>query len=1769
MKISINAEFRDHDSAQDNGTNALKNPPEKLYEAPQARKTQNHQSYTHDPGGTYQPSEGGNQNLGYIPTPADLAKSFLYTEAQDEDLDLRASLTDGLNAGQSQMSSSNENEVSDLGVGNSLTLPTFLADFLKGVGDRIKLRIQDVQFDIVLKVDQSTDSSSDDDASKPLEDVTVRLVVDSIHVDGVATSELKVKEPDGGKMSTLNPQATRRIAMSGIEVILITEASLFSDLARSSAPSSPATTHTSGLGKAKKNHSPTAAFGAAVDEDRSLDHPRSTNTHTPREHARTSRNAGSLGEHTENKNYASILEDPLEYESYRTDDGEELLEDYQTILESLNRSDHNGFMDSPQSLTNSQYRSTRAYPSGEQRQPDSFSVGDSASPAEDDAIASHILSLQNDEFSSSIPATRHSGCMMSELSYSASDRFSPASEDLAQSKIFTHEEASMYMSAISQASMGNKDTKNPHPDKWALSESDDDSEIRMSQIRKDSATVYEARTEPLSGLSVSQSGPVVEALTKQADRDHEDLRDQSDRNKEVALGEEADDLPSIDQSSTASPKEENVSLPHLDTSLANLKRSFTIQKRVIAINTINILLPISPRSSETRAMAHTQNLDKRDYPMPGGFENDLDSSSAIIGSVMSEPSRVPASRNGSICSLEIESVQVLVDMGLTRIIIMMSQHIGTLLKTSAPNNNTRATSRSSVGESLNWQVNIRQASWKFYDNVKGTPLLEAQHESTKEDAQWSSGVSEVLLKVIADDIEISDTKTAPSTSKTRISVGKSSFGYSSDSILSFHSDMRMRESTSDALSPLGKDIILTIERSNQVRRIDLRTLPVRVALNLRQLDETFSWVGGFSSMLGLGSSMISTMTVVDAKPKIARPTKSPRGVHFESPKPSGLAKRGPIPVQTKVTARLGGLVVDIEGTESSLRFESTAMKLVTRSEGLGLQVDRLRFSGPYLKSKPSEPTTTAKVTNLRIEYLPTPKESDLARLLELLSPSHEKDARDDDILLDRLICQRKDGAVVRASVEQLDGTVTSVQDLRCFLMLAEDLKKLSTVTKYLPEDDRAGLLILGLVQDLRLAITVNGGFGVASLACRNVEGAHVTFPSLTTLSIKSLKLLRNETEELLGEALPFRDDRNSQLPTVMARFVGNEMEPTAKIKLHALRIEYHVSTIMAVMGLEESNVTDSIISEMVSSVATLTDRRARKEVSPHFTKQNSVSSDGSASSSKMLRLDVSLKNSIIGLNPRKSAARGLIVLTDTSIVGAMPTDKDANAILDIRKASIMVVDDMANVIPAIEKMGTHQSLSLPGNMVESLSHIGYVSVGTISSAKATIQIVGLATDSEKAIDIEIKDDLFVLETCADSTQTLQCVMNGLSPPMPPSTEPRYRTEVVPIENMLASFTGNVFATTRSSAELDTPPLELDEGDLMDDEVPHNLEYVSSFYNPEPDSVYDGIANSMLDDDLDALASPSMVREIGDKNLLESFEDQAQVAPGNEPLDFREGHFGGSSTVGGTAHRWDTNQNTYGLNGDKKLQRSPLRIRVRDVHFIWNLFDGYDWQHTRDVISDAVEAVQVQATERLSRKDKRKSLDPEAEAESVIGDFLFNSIYIGIPANRDPRELTRQVNRNLDDLVSEPESTTISTASSSPSRQTHIPRPKSKKLRLKRSQYHKMTFELKGISADVVVFPPKSGETQSSIDVRVQDLEIFDHVPTSTWKKFATYMHDAGERESGTDMIHLEFLNVKPVPDLAASEIIMKVGFRVFFFDKIDLLAGHHTASSASCRPGCS
>lgn len=1775
--MHVNADLEDQRAGKPKSTPPKRNRSEKPSKSVKADRPGDTQSHVHDPGGGFSRAlphtsgDGHAEVSEYLPTTIDLAKSFLHDEPKDEKAELQSAVAESQYLHQSVVTSDDSDEPSDLGVANTLSLPGFLAEFLKGVGDRVQVKVRNVEIDLDIKLDVTSGSSANSDSSEKSNALTIRFYIENITVN--ANTRLVtpgLTEQGVQEASKSVSQEIRRITLTNFEIMLISDASLFANVARSTGQSSPETTHASTSLRSGRKPIESPVSSTIVE-------PKMTSSPLPT----------SLDRKDCQGSVASMINDfrqgPTASEAFDAENkctaslGLSNVGDSQYHDSALTGSFYSTLGDTPHSYEEGQdpenllgpflYGEAANYRSSVPLSTEPRNSGYAASleggrtpPATFDAFPPTSLPTSTSQIELGFdtqsqdsmrpsespakpqypgqPMSISAEALLSESSSPGSDAISPISEDLAQSKIFSHEEAeSMYMSAISHRSAQRIDKGTSIPGQWSASSSESSDEGRDWLVSGDLSSLQNKRTS----ISRQLEAPANELGPASHCGDHGRriplIPNPESTEPMFPSSRLPTDARHEPMSSHRFPGQRNGSSQGSEASSANLKSPFTTMKRILSIdfsalefsqcNTNTADSPIEVKYQSSAALSQT---------LSGSSGSISQTNYAPAQEIPSSDCSSDSQQSGRRLSLDIDKIEVLSDIGLAKLTILVVEKMNAMRSSSPSEKSKTAVPQKSLREVSQVRLKIKRACWKFLDVVKGVPLRGVRSPNLVQETDLCGG-SEVLLRAEMQEIHAMYRNGGPS-SVLEISARKFSFGYISDDILSFKSGLKMRDSTRDILAPIDNDMKLMVTKTVSGTTVELTTLPLHIALDSRRLDETFAWLGGFSSMLGLGNSMMSTMTVVDMAAKSFPHTRPVRGVHFEGQEQKNARQASPIQTQNKVTARIGGLVLDLQGTRSSLRFESTAMKLVSRTEGLGLQVDRLNISGPYLQHTSSEPFTAVKLSNLRIEYLSSPKEKDLDRLLALLSPSKDEYERDDDILLDTLLRQRRQGGVVRATVESIEGNLSDLDDLQCFAALSEDLKKLSTVTKYLPEDDRPGVLTLVLVRDLRLSIQVNDSFGAALLASKDLEAAHVAFPSLVALGITTLRLHRNITEELIGHALPMQIIDETYSPMVMARFIGNEMEPTAKIKLHNVRFEYHVPTLMAVMGVKDADCVESFVADMVSSVATLTTRGTDRGCTPKLSAQGSASSDRSQGS-KELRLDISVRDSILGLNPRKSPAKGLVVFTDTHFVGATPRGEEDDAVLDIRKASLMVIDDRDNV------SSTAQSSIDRRSQVETLSDLGYVSVSLISAGKATINVVKLENVSSRTIDVEIRDDLFVLESCADSTQTLQSIIAGLTPPTPRCTELKYRTEVIPVEDMLASFSGDAFPATQISHEIDEElPMGLDEGDMVDDEVPQNLEFVSNFYNPDLESVYEGIASSTLEDDLESLPSSSLVREIVGKNHLESFEERTQIAPDNAPLIFQEDHFGTSSVVGGTAHSRTTQRNPYALSDEFRVRGSSLRVRVRDVHFIWNLYDGYDWQHTRDTISQAVEDVQNKATERLARNDKRKSADPDEEEESVIGDFLFNSIYIGIPANRDPRELAHQVNRNLDDVASETESYATSTSSGSPNRKGQVPRSRgSRKLRLKRSRYHKMTFELKGVSADVIVFPPGSGDTQTSLDIRVQDLEIFDNVPTSTWKKFATYMHEAGERESGTGMIHLEILKVKPVPNLAASEIILKVRSR--------------------------
>ena len=591
---------------------------------------------------------------------------------------------------------------------------------------------------------------------------------------------------------------------------------------------------------------------------------------------------------------------------------------------------------------------------------------------------------------------------------------------------------------------------------------------------------------------------------------------------------------------------------------------------------------------------------------------------------------------------------------------------------------------------------------------------------------------------------------------------------------------------------------------------------------------------------------------------------------------------------------------------------------------------------------------------------------------------------------------------------------------------------------------------------------------------------------------------------------------------IMARIVGDEMEPVVKVKLFNFCVEYYVTTIMAALGISEDGTTNDIAVGLASSVATITGASSPKTLS----RQASDTSSLPAVPQKPLHLDVLFRSCALGLNPRELSSKALFVLTDAHFLGKQ-AKKDYVVTVELRKASVLAIDDISRISDREVPPAAATNVSLGQRQLIELGEQGYVSLSSISAAKVLVNISSHGKEDPQLIDIEFKNELFVLESCADSTQTLIAVLNGLQPPSPPSTAQKYRT-VVPLQEMMESFTGDAFAAPEGVIDENF----MDTADLVADEVTTNLEFVGSFCNPESLPTDEDLGDSMLEeDDLDAVAPSPHTRKRGGPTLLESFQEQYEVAETENDFDFDDNYFKDSeSEYKGKARKWDSRKNQYHLTNEFKSPNAPLKVRVRDMNIVWNLFDGYDWPRTRSVISQAVDDVEARAEER-----RQRAREEEEDDDFVEQDFLFNSVWIGVPIKDEKGALAKQINHDIDDLVSETGSYATSTATRSTGA-TVRPRSSTKSrrrtLKLERSKNKKIAFQLSGVAVDMIVYPDNTGETQNSLNVRVHEFEIYDHVPSSTWRKFVTSLTDPNQREVSRAMIDLEVLTVRPVTELS-------------------------------------
>lgn len=1669
-----------------------------------------------------------------IPTAADLAQSFLQAEPEQEKAELEAAILSETQDFESASVLSDDGEI-HIGTGEPITLPAIIVGFFQGIVDRLQVRIHGIVLNLELEIPNDPSRSPITDSVDP---VTVQLRIEDIDIEGVTQV---LEAPDNINQNLPYKDGKRLISLSKIRGTLISEANLFSSLAQSSAMSSPSAAHSdisegkNSLHQSSSTHDGTdRAFESGSEGRESVALLQGLSTPSIPKHLSGLRSPEDSVVHSEGGRFddaseggsnmsgsirdsmsdvgESVLQNSAFYGQLTESEylGEEETEARRPLLLSRDIRDSPSPSSTPRasmiiqppddresntygspsgspdsSMRNSTLLPTRPYSRFSEAR---ISQSQSQLPEETEANLREISTSEN-----SLETSQSS--IGSEADEEDEDSNSDG-EDLTQSKMFNHEDAeSLYLSAISHS-------PSVHiPGGWAESgdENDDEPPISRSQY------LPQVQVERLDNLEHA--------------RQHSPL-DQSNASITDSIRTAKTSASTHFAASQTKPSVPQLSSGVSDLSTASSERYNKLAKPILFLDRVDIYVPAlnqdPPAGTSLSASGLIQSKFEHDlaestsFDVPGAFSGHLPRQKSPARSHLpSHPQKgteaKPQSKDLDI-EVAIGTLSTQFDISVGRLLFMIIRQLQVAL-TKSPTPTTKAKSESSKAESKSGSSNFKLSAEKiaiaFVERLEGT--LGSRRTSVVD------GIpdTDVLLQTTLKGLNITS-RTSVSTSKTAVTIQKFVFGYAKENIVSFDSELQMRTSVRDLKAAEGIDLRVNVLKDGDVTRVEAVTLPIHVAIDLQRLDETFSWFGGLSSVLNLGSSIASNSTITAASP--GKPKS--RGVHFETPKKHDDKSQV---AQNKPEIRIGGFILDLVGTECSIGVETSAVKIINRDDVIGVSVQAIRLSGPHLKHSHGAPAIIADITSTRVEFLSTPEEKDLNRLLALITPSKTRFDSDDDIMVGTLLRQRRQGAVLRLKMDNVQVKVDNLDDLSYLPELGEEVSRLATVAKYLPDDERPGLLSLVSIRKFGADINVNPALGSIKLTSTDVEVAQITLPALIALSVNTVSVHRNSSEELIGAATDAElREPSARFPAIMVRMIGNEMDPVVKFQVWNLKLEYRVPTLMTILGLVEGATAQDMSASMAASVATLTDFARTR--SPQATRKP-LRSD--SPTSKPLSINVGMRDCILGLNPLGLPSKLLVCLTEAQMTASVPKDKKTSATVNLNKASILVIDDVANIISGgLTNRPRRGSFNGGSNQESDLCTMGFVAVGHISSAKAVL-MVSADTDDEQCIDIELRDDLFVLESCADSTQTLVAILCALAPPSIPSMEKKYRTKVIPVQDLLKSLSADAFGTAEGNYDIDED-FDLDEFDLDSELYPEDAD----------DDIMAGLG-------IPEISTKLSSRDTHEGVLVNSFQDSQEPEPEGE-LNFVENHFGTGSILEGTAHRWNSSKNTYDRSSAPKVRKSPLKVCVRDVHVIWNLFDGYDWPETRNTITRAVQDVELKANERRARTQTLSTFDQDVDDEDdVIGDFLFNSIYIGVPANRDPRELAAAINQELHDNITETESIATTTVSSATSRQGGVRKPKHKSLRLNRSKRHKIAFELKGVNIDMVTFPPGSGETQSSIDVRVRDLDVFDNIPTSTWKKFATYMQESGERETSSSMVHLELLNVKPVPELAAAEIVLK------------------------------
>ncbi|RDX56759.1 hypothetical protein OH76DRAFT_1395891 [Lentinus brumalis] len=469
----------------------------------------------------------------------------------------------------------------------------------------------------------------------------------------------------------------------------------------------------------------------------------------------------------------------------------------------------------------------------------------------------------------------------------------------------------------------------------------------------------------------------------------------------------------------------------------------------------------------------------------------------------------------------------------------------------------------------------------------------------------------------------------------------------------------------------------------------------------------------------------------------------------------------------------------------------------------------------------------------------------------------------------------------------------------------------------------------------------------------------------------------------------------------------------------------------------------------------------------------------------------------------------------TVIEGNSPT---MSLNLSLPAFSLLLIDDLST---NAEETGTSARANFASG-VGFWKSAGYAVVTELSDLVLTFTQDGSVQPPDSRLLVDQGN--IRLHMCADTMSALGAFIGDLSsafkPPAAESFEPKTKREpanvsqkAVSSRGLLASLDEQAF---RRLPEVGAAP------DMIDDDLPTNPDY--------------------LDEHFGAAAG---LRELSDDEFDESDPDSPSVVPDVETPAGVTSAFGGETIrmlrpdgIHVVENYFDTlppDPGEAASFGDTTFQ-----VRVRSFSATVLLYDGYDWTRTRKIIEEKAKEMRRRLAKIRQLVASGQTPDPSVDETNTL---LFNSVYIGLEHNIDELEPGALIAAIDEELNEEFETNTQSSWQSlkpqplaSPGRGSSHATARHRR-RLHRSKGPSIEIKLMGLDAEVDQYRPQAALV-SRVFATVKDVEILDHIKTSTWSKFLTSLRadtQGNVRETDSNMVRVELRMLHPVPGHPSQE----------------------------------